>query len=916
MHLTHVALFLVLSQSPGEARGPSYRIAAKLDEVTGKLTARAQVVVRNTTPRPLAVLDLAIPRLVHLEHPSTALDSGIVTISLPRPLLPNDSTTIELAWSAQPIRRQGREFAFASWQPTLANFGSVRLRLDVPSDQVVSGTGFLVCGDPGWRSQPVDTLTWRGEAAPIKVVTASAVCDSSDGHAGADRKIIAWRAEHVTEIALALSPDYRYEQGDVLGRPMRAFYRASDAHGWGSHVATSHLETAFAWLDEIFGDYPWPQATVLRTSAGPDTVVAMQVWAGNADQLPLMRALGRMYSGVLVSLRSPEDAWLEEALARFQATWYLEAEGLRHPTAKLEREVLAWDLDGVSQPIAQPRGAFYDSATATAMIERRGELFLHELRAIMGDDALRLALHSYFATHRFGTVDEASFRAAAESAGKRDLASTFTQWLHGVQLVDYSIGGAQRQRTGTGWRTEVRVDAHGPTRFPMTVWVLADADTGVGKIPGHDAHEVITVSTHSRPWRVLLDPEGRSHDWNVLNNQHTFRFHVGRDRPTERYIDTYFRRHSERDRITIGVAPIAWRTDRDGWTVGLRRRDDYLGRFELNEIVLALTTGWDIPAARVMPQASILVRNPVTLQSTGWGQQFAALWLDGRAGASIGIVRNRNRSVTAPARHSFGLSLDWLTVHTPAYVDPAVYNDAGTVELTGTVRTGSGARGWNAHLGVSLGGGYQYANAGATPAIRNATYGRITAVGSVRSDSNARLGFGLRLYGGVTASKSELALQRRIFLAGADPYERMSNPFLRSQGAILARSDVRYDAPGGAGMRGLDPRLSASQAYGASIETEATLWRHGGSLARRASLAFFADGALADDHFGTARSKRILSVAEAGPGIRIEHRLGATTFQTRWDFPLWISRPALAQDRRPGTRQNGYRWVFSFSPSF
>jgi len=127
---------------------------------------------------------------------------------------------------------------------------------------------------------------------------------------------------------------------------------------------------------------------------------------------------------------------------------------------------------------------------------------------------------------------------------------------------------------------------------------------------------------------------------------------------------------------------------------------------------------------------------------------------------------------------------------------------------------------------------------------------------------------------------------------------------------------VRYHAPGGAGMRGLDPHLATDEAYGVSLETDAALWRRGGNggrLARRGSLALFADGALTDA--GTGR--RVLqSVAEAGFGVRVEHRLGGTAFQTRWDFPIWISRPQLAQDRRPGLRQSGWRWVFSFSPAF
>ena len=916
------ALLVALLQSSTNSAGHLYHIVARLDESAGTLTAHGAVVIRNTGTAPLGTVDLLIPRAVRLDEVrvgaiSLPLDTGShLRVPLPDALAPRDSVVIEVKWSAHAIHRQGREFTFAAWQPRVSGFGHVWLILNVPVDQVVSGSGTALCGNPGWSPNRrfIDRLTWRGAGAPSDNAATRPPC--SPGGTDPGRKTIVWQADNVAEIALVLSPDFRYEEGDVLGHPMRAFYRASDAQAWGSGVAASHLETAFAWLNEIFGDYPWPQATIVRTTAPPDTVVAMQIWSDRPDQLQLLRALGRMYTGGLVSVRQPADAWLDEALAGFQATWYLEAEGIRRPTDQLERDVLTWDLDGVSQPVAQPRDAFHDSATATAMIARRGELFLHALRAIVGD-TLRGAFHSYFAENRFGAVDEATFRAAVEKASGMDLRATFDQWLRGTSLVDYGVRHARRQRTATGWHTDVRVGAHGPARFPVTVWVLTDSDTGVARIAGRESEEQIAVETRGRPWRVLLDPERKSHDWNALNNQYTFGLRFGRDRPTARYFDSYFRRRSDRDRVTLGVGPIAWRTDRDGWTIGLRRRDDYLDRFELNEIVVAATTGWDVPSARVIPQLSIELRNPVSLRAPGWAQRIAGFLLDGRAGATIGVERSRRHSVAALPQHAFGLGLSWFNVQTPAAVDSQFYDNAGTIELAATARAGYTPGSGSARLSVALIGGYQHANAPVPAGIGDGTYGRVTVEATARSDPNALFRLALRLSAGRTFSRSAIVRQRLIYLAGADPYERMVSPFLRSPGALLEGPDVRYHAPGGTGMRGLDPHLAADEAYGLSVETDAALWRRGGGggLARRASLALFADGALADN--GRGVGPRVLrSVAEAGAGIRLDHRLGATAFQTRWDFPLWISRPALAQDRRPGTRQVGWRWVFSFSPSF
>ena len=50
--------------------------------------------------------------------------------------------------------------------------------------------------------------------------------------------------------------------------------------------------------------------------------------------------------------------------------------------------------------------------------------------------------------------------------------------------------------------------------------------------------------------------------------------------------------------------------------------------------------------------------------------------------------------------------------------------------------------------------------------------------------------------------------QRQIYLQGADPLEQLDNPFLRSRGALLVGEDFRYQMPGGAGLRGMDSRVS------------------------------------------------------------------------------------------------------------
>ena len=142
------------------------------------------------------------------------------------------------------------------------------------------------------------------------------------------------------------------------------------------------------------------------------------------------------------------------------------------------------------------------------------------------------------------------------------------------------------------------------------------------------------------------------------------------------------------------------------------------------------------------------------------------------------------------------------------------------------------------------------------------------------------------------------------------------NPFLRSRGSLLEGEDVNYQLPGGAGVRGIDPRVSTRSLVSLNAELERTLlMRPKARLFSRVSLAAFTDLAHGIEKAADAAvTGRIRFLGDAGLGLRAEHRIGDTEFVTRFDVPLWVSRPEVAQDRSPGDGEFAFRWVFSFEP--
>jgi hypothetical protein len=424
---------------------------------------------------------------------------------------------------------------------------------------------------------------------------------------------------------------------------------------------------------------------------------------------------------------------------------------------------------------------------------------------------------------------------------------------------------------------------------------------------------------------VLLDPLVRGHDWNMLNNRRSLRFTlsslVAPYPGSEIYFHPYFSTRSRRDRMTVGFHPTLWYNDGGGVTLGVRQRDDYLGRFAQNVAFLTVATGWGAEDNQGDADFFVRLRNPAFLQAPNTSQTLELFDVEGRYGATLGLERQRQQHPGRGALRSRGLTIQWVHPHDFRYLDRGYYDDAGTVEVGLTNGVTGSSHGWRLGARTSLAGGLLYNREGLDSTGRaglDPFYFRGTFEGTARKALARGLDFGMRLFAGVAGGENDAVKQRQMYFQGADPLQQLGNPFLRSRGALLVGDDVRYHAPGGAGVRGADPRLSTASIVAVDLELERTvLARPRSGLFSRVGVALFGD--LSHAIGGAAQASlndRIRFLGDAGIGIRADHRIGDTRFVTRIDLPIWFSRPEVAHDRSPGDDELAFRWVFSFQPAF
>ncbi len=889
-----------------------------------------------------------------------APDSTIVQFNLPSALPPGQSMEVALDWQARPSTlprrqgRQGRRFDFAQWYPRVVTydregwqdhplypagefygeFGSYDVTLDLPDDQVIGATGVPIEGDPGWdyaKADPNLVIDYQRDWYTSSQTPTPGRREEGGG-CGAlavqpGRKCVRFYAEDVHHFAMSLNPDYIYEQGRFSGAVVRVLYTPLDRTTWGNGVAVRRTEEALRWLDDLFGPYPWPQITNVHRIEGGGTEFPMMVMDGSASFGLILHEVGHNYLMGILANNEWKEGFLDEGFSSFQRSWYSEEhfDGV-DAYSGLENYILQLDLDGWSQPVSTISEDFRDFSTYGAMIYSKAELFYFQLRYIVGHETMKAILREYYARWKFKHVTERALREVAEDVSGMDLGWFFQQWLHDTPLYDYALGDVTRRELVDGtWATSVEVVRRGSGSMPIEVGERPGSGPPVvyGRVAGQQEREAITFTTRHRPGRLMLDPLVKSHDWNFTNNWERGLFDLGAKRWR---FDTGVQEPSERDRPVVSILPTFWWNDASDATVGVRLRSNYLGRY--NRWSLWLTRGiWDVFSGLDGIEAATLgesvdfylsYENPVWLRTPGGSQSFEAWAQEGTTGARLKLSSEHRGSFSSEDIRRSTWQAQWIATREINFLDFALWENAGTAEV-GRVDEWdlpSGSTHWKIHLGY--GGGVLYTRA---EEINGGTYDAdLFARGTGSVSVRKRFGpftAGARFFASGYLGQENPVRQRSIPLNGADPYETLGNPLVRTRGAPLVGPDVFYHSPGNANVRAYRPGVGGRWILAGNLEFELDAFRKSRGLFRRASLVAFGDGAFVDTLAVPSVSGRgFTPVYDSGAGVRLWFHVGDLTFPLRVEFPIWVTEPVFAHNRKQGNNRSEFRWLVSLQPIF
>ena len=405
----------------------------------------------------------------------------VLKVKLPKPLLPRKSTTLDHTFRGQvpvQVRRTGRNnsegvaYSMTQWYPKLAEY-----------DQ------------RGWHAYPYVGREFHGVWGDFDVtlhvdsafvVAATGVLQNPDqvGHGYTSKRSVkrpigpklAWHfvAKDVHDFAWAADTGFKHTVQPMIGGPeLHFFYKDQPEleEVWGQ--LPDYMERSFRYMNMHFGTYPWPQYSFVQGGDGGMeypmmTLITGKRRLGSLVGVSVHESVHSWYYGVLAS-NEGRFPWMDEGFTEYTSSKVMQElfprEGDPHASAidgylslvtsgKQEAPILHADHFRTNQGYGSTAYSF-------------GELFVHQLGTVVGEEQLARGLLRYYATCKFKHPEPIDLERVMEKQSGLELDWYFDGWLNTTRKLDHGI----RSVLGIAGRTRVELERKGEQLMPLDLRV-------------------------------------------------------------------------------------------------------------------------------------------------------------------------------------------------------------------------------------------------------------------------------------------------------------------------------------------------------------------------------------------------------------------------------------------------------------
>ncbi len=487
----------------------------------------------------------------------TQSEETLLKVLLPEALLPGDTAIFDLEFEGQvpvQIRRSGRnneegiDYTMTQWYPKIAAydnmgwhadpyvarefyapFGKFEVQIELPSDYKVAATGSLQDFDSYWAEGELEDGVQFLNLKPWKP----------------DVRTWTFKAENVHDFAWAADPEYIHSTVPMdSSLDLHFFYLEDYDKTW--ERLPKYTQQFFREMNKRYGRYPYPQFSAIQGGDGGMEYPMCTMLKGTGKISGLVgvtvhEGAHNWYYGILGSneLRFP---WMDEGFTSFAESEVLNAISPR-PVANPHANAYAAHAFLISkteqnEALITMADRFERNRTYSINAYSRGEVFLAQLRYVIGKEAFDRGMKRFFNTWRFKHPEPWDLIRIMERESGMQLDWYYHQWVETTKTIDYGIA---RIEEGKG-ATKIYLERLGTMSMPLRIRVYLKDESvfnyyiptlmqfGELKEEGYNTQKAWPWTHPEYEWlipfeadqieKVVIDEEGFMADINRTNNSY------------------------------------------------------------------------------------------------------------------------------------------------------------------------------------------------------------------------------------------------------------------------------------------------------------------------------------------------------------------------------------------------------------
>lgn len=393
----------------------------------------------------------------------------LLQVELSKALPPGDSAVFEMNFVSQvpvQIRRSGRDneegvdYTMTQWYPKMAEydkngwhadpyvarefygvFGTFDVNITIDADYVIGGTGVLKDPENYW------TLKEQREEVSFHELS-----DTEN-----DMRTWSFHAEDVHDFAWAADEDFiRTSCEGPEDMELNFYYLPGKwEENWEALPAYTHR--FFSMMNEQFGKYLYPQFSVIQGGDGGMEYPMCTMLKGTGKLEGLVGVMvhesaHNWYYGMLASNEN-QYPWMDEGFTSFAEEEILNElldKNKENPHEGAYRaHTFLVSKEGAIEPLATPADYFDMNLSYGISAYSRGEVFLAQLRYIIGEPAFSKGMLKYYDKWKLKHPDPWDFIKVMEDVSGVQLDWYLNFWMNTTKHIDYGIEDVEAHGRGT-----------------------------------------------------------------------------------------------------------------------------------------------------------------------------------------------------------------------------------------------------------------------------------------------------------------------------------------------------------------------------------------------------------------------------------------------------------------------------------